>query len=323
MTRLVRVERPDAASLPERVAPNDRLEDVYAAALRRPPDHEAREMAERGFADGTLTPSALLVQLVASEEFARLHAIEAGVALARRARRTGAPIELTAPPGVDERAIEIAWVLARYRGEPRVLDVGSANAERAYLEALLELAPGVVGVDLVAASIPGLDLRVGDLRRLSFPSRSFDAVLCISTLEHVGCSQERYGLNAEQDAGGILAALREIERLLADDGYALITVPCGREEDHGWFVQHDRPGWNRLVAAAGLIVSEQELYELGRAGWRLGHDDQSAYGERGPAASAVLCSELRRPRRPLARIAQAGRLSSSLGRNGRTDGLTR
>ena len=37
--------------------------------------------------------------------------------------------------------------------------------------------------------------------------------------------------------------------MLARDGYALVTVPCGVEEDRGWFVQHDREGWNRLFAA--------------------------------------------------------------------------
>ena len=80
--------------------------------------------------------------------------------------------------------------------------------------------------------------------------------------------------------------------MLARRGYALVTVPCGAEQDHGWFVQLDREGWNRLFEAADLFVSDQELYVLGRDGWRAGDDDRAAYGERGPAASAVLCSEL-------------------------------
>jgi SAM-dependent methyltransferase len=281
------------------------VELLYRAALLRPPDGQALAEAEVGLAAGNLTRGALLAQLVASDEFARLRSIEDGIAKVRRALASGEPArDLTAPPGVDERAIEIPWVLSRYRGEARVLDLGSANAEPLYLEALRELAPGVVGLDLVPAAIAGLDLRVGDLRDLPFPSRSLDAVLCISTLEHVGSSQARYGIEADTSAAGIAEALAEIRRVLSRDGYALVTVPCGREEDHGWFVQHGRAGWNGLFVAAGLVVADQELYVLSPQGWELGNDDQAGYGERGPGASAVLCSELR-PRR--LRVAARGR----------------
>jgi SAM-dependent methyltransferase len=296
----------------------EKIDLLYRAALQRAADPQALLEAEAAFTSGTLTPTGLLTQLVASAEFGRLHAIEAAVAAARRARSRCAPARgLIAPPGIDERAVEIAWVLSRYRGEPRVLDLGSANAERLYLDALIELAPDVIGVDLAPAEIPALDLRIGDLRCLPFPSRSFDAVLCISTLEHVGSTQEAYGVEADPRAGAIPEALEEIHRILSNDGYALITVPCGREEDHGWFVQHDRAGWNRLFEKADLLVVEQELYELGPEGWRLGDDDRAGYAERGPAASAVLCSELRPSSAGLARIARARKLSSRLVRNGR------
>jgi len=272
---------------------SDAIDELYLAVLRRPADPTARADAERQLTDGTLTPSDLLIQLAGSEEFARLRALDSGVAFARRARRSGErPHELTAPLGTDERLVEIPWVLARYRGEPRVLDIGSAHAERTYLDALLEAAPSVIGLDLVEADIRGLDLRAGDVRRLPFQNRSFDVVFCISTLEHVGSSQEPYGVKAAPETGGIPEALREIHRVLATRGYALVTVPCGRPEDHGWFVQHDRETWNELYAGADFYVSDQELYVLGDDGWRAGNDDDVAYGDRGPGASAVLCSEL-------------------------------
>jgi SAM-dependent methyltransferase len=294
--------QPDQQAPPRQTHIHDDIELLYRAALQRAPDAQALDEAETAFTSGTLSRTSLLTQLVASAEFRRLDAIEAGLAAARRARSQCEPARgMTAPPGVDERAVEIPWVLSRYRGEPRVLDLGSANAERLYLEALLELAPDAVGVDLAAAEIEGLDLRVADLRRLPFPSRSFDAVFCISTLEHVGSSQEPYGVEADADAGGIPEALEEMHRVLSIGGYALITVPCGREEDHGWFVQHGRIGWNRLFEEANFLVAEQELYQLGPAGWKLGDDERAGYAERGPGASAVLCSELRLPHHATAR----------------------
>jgi len=272
------------------------VEELYRFVLRRPPDGEAGAEAAARLADGTLSRAGLLAELVASSEFTRLRAIEDGIALARRARATRArPHGLTGPPGTDERVIEIPWVLARYRGEPRVLDLGTANADPVYLAALVEAAPRAVGLDLAEADIPGLRTETGDLRRLPFGNRAFDVALCVSTLEHVGADNAGYGVGPGE--GGVPEALGELRRVLARDGYALVTVPCGPEEDRGWFVQHDREAWNRLFAAADLAVIDQELYVLGADGWRVGDDDRSGYGRSGPAASAVLCSELHPGRR--------------------------
>jgi hypothetical protein len=78
-------------------------------------------------------------------------------------------------------------------------------------------------------------------------------------------------------------------------------------------VQHGRAGWNCLFEAAGLVVADQELYVLSLHGWELDNDDRAGYGERGPGASAVLCSELR-PRR--LRVAALGRHRSAGAREG-------
>jgi hypothetical protein len=72
-------------------------------------------------------------------------------------------------------------------------------------------------------------------------------------------------------------------------------------------VQRPPAEWIALFEAAGLVVFEDEVYELGEDGWRSTASFAPAgvrYGERGPGASAVLCAELR-PRRAalLARLA--------------------
>ena len=74
-----------------------------------------------------------------------------------------------------------------------------------------------------------------------------------------------------------------------------MTVPLGEPGDHGWFRQDDVRGWTRLFTAAGFFVEEQEPYELGGDGWRAAPAfaaEGVRYGERGPAASGVLCTEL-------------------------------
>jgi hypothetical protein len=88
--------------------------------------------------------------------------------------------------------------------------------------------------------------------------------------------------------------LRELRRVVAPRGRLLVTVPTGLSEHHGWFVQMPASEWMALFARAGLEATDQEIYELGAGGWGSVTGEPSVrYGERGPAASAVLCAELR------------------------------
>lgn len=267
---------------------------AYRLVLRRDPDPEALAWATRELERGGLSRAGLVGELVASPEFGRLRALDDAIALAARARADDArPRGLTAPPASEERLVEIPWVLARYRGEARVLDVGYANAEPAYLEALAEAAPDeVVGVDPAAAAVAGVRGVEGDLRALPFPDGAFDVVFCVSTLEHVGRDNRVYGANEERDETGIPQALRELRRV---GRRILLTVPTGAAEDHGWFVQHDVATWRRLFAEAELEIVEDEVYELADDGWRTSSDEaaDARYGARGPAASAAYCVELR------------------------------
>jgi SAM-dependent methyltransferase len=273
------------------------VEHAYRLLLRRAPLPEDLERCAAAFGDGTLSRATLLHELVTSDEFARLRALDDAIARSRLARRLDErPRGLRAPPHTDERPIEIAWVLARYRGEPRVLDVGSAHALPAYLDELRELGiPELTGVDPAPAEVPGLRMVAADVRELPFPEGSFDVCFCISTLEHVGRDNRQYGLAEESDAGGPEVALRELARVLGPSGRLLATVPCGQPANHGAFIQHDPDGWLSLFERSGLRLFEVEVYELGDEGWRPSSAGgaEARYGERGPGASAVLCAELR------------------------------
>ena len=276
------------------------VDAVFGLVLRRPPDPEARERALTKLTDGTLSRASLLQELVTAGEFERVRQLDDVVAFARGARsRAERPRHLQAPPGTDERLVEVPWVLSRLR-TGRVLEVGYAFAEPAYIAALVEADPGeLVGADLATAEVPGFETVVADARSLPFPDRSFDQVLLVSTLEHIGADNALYGVTGEPDASGRPGALRELRRILRPAGSLLVTVPLGEPGDYGWFRQEDVRGWTRLFTGAGFFVEEQEAYELGEEGWRSAptfDPDGVVYGTRGPAASAVLCAELS-PRR--------------------------
>jgi O-antigen chain-terminating methyltransferase len=263
---------------------------AYRLVLRRDPEPAALRR--------DVSRATLLAELVAGDEFARLRGLDEAI---RAALAGGGPARfLEAPAEAGERAIEIPWALSRLGGAERVLDLGTANAEPAYLAALLAAAPPkLVGADLAEAEVPGLETVVADVRRLPFEDGAFDLVLCVSTLEHVGRDNRVYGVDAARE-GGIDEALEELRRVLERRGRLVVTVPCGERQEHDWFVQDEPDAWNRRFLAAGFAVLGQETYERQPAGWRAAEAfDPSGvrYGERGGGASAVLCTELRpRPR---------------------------
>src|SRR6266536_709961 len=211
------------------------VDRAWRLVVRRAPEQDGRAVALAKLRDGTLSRAGLLRELVASEEFGRVHALDGGLAFAAAARSKPRhvkgpprPRALNAPAGLDERSIEIPWCLARYDGEPRVLDVGYAFAEPAYLAGLVALgAEELAGVDLAEADVPGLHSVVADVRELPFEDGAFDLAFCISTLEHIGRDNEVYDVEAARDEDGDAAALHELRRVLAKDGRLLVSVPTG------------------------------------------------------------------------------------------------
>jgi SAM-dependent methyltransferase len=267
----------------------DFVERIWRLVLHRDPDPEAVERVGRG----EVSRARLVRELVESREFELVELLDDGLARARLERgRSGRPRELLAPEWSDERAIEIPWCLARYGGERRVLDVGSANAIHAYLDGLRDLAaPELVTVDLAQPA----DV-IADVRDLPFPDGSFDFVLLVSTLEHVGLDNTVYGVDAARDEGGQRAALRELHRVLARDGRLLLSVPTGVRDDQGWQMQREPLEWIDLFEDAGFVVFEDELYLHTHDGWRTAtraEAESARYGSSGPGAGAVLVAELR------------------------------
>lgn len=278
------------------------VEAAFGVVLRRPPEPEARERALAKLAEGTLSRATLLHELASGEEFERVRSRDDAVALGLGARARAERLRwLQAPPGTDERVVELPWVLSRLRPSGRVLEIGYAFAEPAYLGALLRSGVDPVGADLAVLAVDGMETVQADVRDLPFPDGSFDQVLLVSTLEHVGADNSVYGLTeeGEEERGAgdpRLSALRSIGRVLRGSGSLLCTVPLGEPEDYGWFRQEDENAWLRLFTRAGYFVEERESYELTPDGWRAAPDfrpEGVRYGARGPAASAVLCVDLR------------------------------
>jgi SAM-dependent methyltransferase len=279
------------------------VDQAWRLVVRRAPEPDARAAALAKLADGTMSRAGLLRELTSSLEFDRVARLDGALAFAAAERRRprdvrgpARPRDLHAPAASDERAIEIPWCLARYDGENRVLDVGYAFAEPAYLAGLVALGvPELAGADLAEADVPGLRPIVGDVRNLPVEDGAFDLVLCISTLEHVGRDNEVYDVDAPREEQGDVAALRELRRVLARDGRLLVSVPTGERDDQGWQLQRTPADWIATFERAGFAVFEDELYVRDADGWRgatLAEASTARYrGDDG--AGAVLLAELR------------------------------
>ena len=276
---------------------------LYRMVLRRPAEPEAlrHAHAELDFG-GKLTRAGIARRLFTSREFQEVLTVEQ---ILRDRAHSSRPF--TIPPGdrlgpnTTERVVEIPWMLSRYEGESSVLDLGYAFASGVYLSALLDLdIPSLHGLDLAVLSVPQMHRVRGDMRNLPYRDGAFDLVFCVSTIEHAGFDNTRYGLPFEQkDPGAAARSLEEIARVLAPTGRLLVSVPFGRREERGWMFQYDHDAWDELIRKSPFRTLEQETFRLTEEGWERVNDPRSmgllSYADEAPAAKGVLCSVLARP----------------------------
>jgi glycosyltransferase involved in cell wall biosynthesis/SAM-dependent methyltransferase len=266
------------------------IDALYRLVLRRPVEDEAIRAAHAELAGGgQLTRAHLIERMLQSREFGEIRLLDDILKdLELNPRAFTLWEDSPVGPDTTERLIEIPWMLSRWHGEPRVLDVGYAFASLTWLSGLLDRSiPTLHGVDLAALAVPGMHRT----------RAAFDLIYCISTIEHVGRDNTRYGLPPEPpDPDADLTTLLELARVLAPTGRLLISVPLGRWEDHGWFLQYDLASWNDLVDRSPFEVQEQEHFRLSPEGWVWVKDPRAmgllAYGDGVPAAKGVLCAVL-------------------------------
>lgn len=201
--------------------------------------------------------------------------------------------------GFSERAVEYGWALAQ---EPRgvVLDAGSSFNHPYVLDVLVPRARTLTIVTLApeTSSYPerGIEYRYHDLRELPFADGSFDTVLCMSVLEHVGLDTSMYGHAAppaRDPQREAVRAMRELVRVTASGGRLLISVPYGRATVHEWVRTLDEAQIGELLDAAGARSVGIAVFRDRGAGWqRSSLEDAADAGFRDYWAEAVACARL-------------------------------
>lgn len=184
---------------------------------------------------------------------------------------------------VNERIVEPAYAfqaLARVAPPARLLDVGSVESSVALTVASLGYEVTALDLRPYPFRHPQLTAVEARLEEWTPGEGLFDAILCISTIEHIGLGW--YG-EEHRDEDGDRRALDRLKTLLSEDGFLVLTVPYGRRSidevqrvyDHdalqellaGWRIddltvvaQRDHQTWERVDSSAERAVAMVVAY---------------------------------------------------------------
>ncbi len=206
--------------------------------------------------------------------------------------------------GVDERVLEfpLALEILDPHQNYKILDAGAALNVDYLKESIKDAKPKFVHYTLNSdKEIPlfqgdKYSYCFGDLCAIDFKDETFDRVICISTIEHIGMDNERYGVaQGQKGKEAYLQAVREMFRVLKKDGKMMLSFPFGGKEaqDRGWyriFNWEDLQNIVRSIPSAGL----QEKYYIYQKYWRevaKKDFDQVAQQDHSSAVTALLFSK--------------------------------
>jgi len=149
----------------------------------------------------------------------------------------------------------------------------------------------------------------GDILHPPYKESSFDCVLCISTLEHVGMNSHKvrnpYGappwptepewfLKHKED----FETVKEIKRILKNGGKLLLTVPFGKLSNYGSHIQYDATRLKQIAASTSLLITDEAYFEYRFDGWYTSSAEKLSdvlFQTCGaPASTGLACLELRK-----------------------------
>ena len=212
-------------------------------------------------------------------------------------------------PGDSERCVEIPFVFSKIGGERTILDIGVSLSDAVYFYGLLLLSES--GVDLHALDIVPIEkvmsrftefdqnpirkikFSVGDIRECSLEPDSFDIVLCVSVLEHIGFDKyieaqdtvfdrpfENYKSFPDFYAWKEdHKAINQMMKLVKPGGRILLTVPFGvggvfsskdSKRRYATHLEYNLKKWEDLKSSIeyGVIIEERCFKVFPATGWR-------------------------------------------------------
>jgi len=165
--------------------------------------------------------------------------------------------------GLSERIVEYPFVVRNLQEDlpsgKKILVVGCAGDVITTILCALNYKTWGLDIKFVPLKYPNFQFLQGDIRHTNFQDGFFDAIVAVSTIEHVGI--------IDGDRHGDLKAIKEMIRILAKGGVMLITVPYSKEKTVDSFqrVYDDREIKNLLKGFS--IEKKFEFYKQDNKGY--------------------------------------------------------
>jgi 2-polyprenyl-3-methyl-5-hydroxy-6-metoxy-1,4-benzoquinol methylase len=178
--------------------------------------------------------------------------------------------------GTNERIFEKSFVLQSLAQsysstQITVLDVGAAESLLAYELASLNYSVTAIDIRPIALSHPNLKFVKTDICKPVLSPASFDCVVALSTLEHIGLGW--YG----DEIGEMLdcEAVRQIHSLLKPDGSFILTVPYGKKAITPIHRIYDRETLNNLLKGFNITKAVYGI-RLDDFTWTITNNEEEA-----------------------------------------------
>jgi SAM-dependent methyltransferase len=186
--------------------------------------------------------------------------------------------------GFDERVVEYPWLVSKLSDKPsRLLDAGSILNFDFILQqkkiknkriCITTLAP-----ERHCYWKDGISYTFDDLRDLPFKNHTFDEIVCISTLEHIGLDNKIYfqteigeventtELVKTDKVDSHLVAVSEMHRVLKPGGKLYLTVPFGKSQKLGWLQVFNSQGIDQVISTFSPSNVDETVFIHNETGW--------------------------------------------------------
>ena len=186
---------------------------------------------------------------------------------------------------IDERIVELPWLLSRLDDRPGVmLDAGSALNHLDILQhpkiRARKLFISTLAHEGSAWPESGISYVYEDLRQTCFRENFFDAIACISTIEHVGLDNTFLYTGdtskKEQNCEDYLPFLDVMRSLLKPGGRLYVSFPFGKACNHGWFQVFDAVMVDRLIARFQPADCRETIFYYSNDCWHISTREEAA-----------------------------------------------
>jgi hypothetical protein len=213
--------------------------------------------------------------------------------------------------GLNERCVEIPWVMNRLSDRKTfLLDAGSSlNFPEILFSKKMqqkEIVISNLNPERNCYWTKGISYIYRDLREKFFSNETFDEIVCLSVLEHVGMDNVMYTgnrKNTQNKPKDYLVVVSEFKRICKRNGKCLITVPFGIHANFGWMQVFDTTMIEKIIRVFHPASYSVSYYRYENGYWDVSSQilsEKSVYRVDYPkneycvAAESVACIELRK-----------------------------